>query len=253
MPELILFSPVQFQFLLSIVKMSSSSSWFCTHQENRVKVCAPCGQKIVLGNKQYNFFKISDKIAALIREFISPGFSTVDPVYPSSICVTCRLCLSEYKKSGSNSKQELPKMPNYRILIDMHTSEKPSEENDSMEKYECACYICSTARSMGHKKNPRGRGTKRTFSQELSIPASSSEVCGTENVKQRLSDCAISTAKTSIQLCRKCFQRLGRGIPHPCVKRDPGPSAVNNLVQLVETLPEDRQMQVISAMLVKKN
>lgn len=76
------------------------------HEQNRKKVCAPCGNKIKLGDKKPEHFFVNETICDLIREFICPTYSVSNSVYPLSICGTCRLTLQEYKKKNllENSK-----------------------------------------------------------------------------------------------------------------------------------------------------
>lgn len=41
-----------------------------THQENRVKVCGPCGKKIVLGQKSYSNFQLTETHQKLIEKHL---------------------------------------------------------------------------------------------------------------------------------------------------------------------------------------
>lgn len=60
-----------------------------SHEENRRKVCAPCGKKIVFGDKKPNFFQITENQAKLIRKFINKQFDISNPKFPFSICGSC--------------------------------------------------------------------------------------------------------------------------------------------------------------------
>ena len=119
--------------------MGSHPDFKCTHEDNRKKVCACCGSKIVFGRKTINSFKITTKIKELIREFLDTNFSDLDSRYPLSICTRCRISLR--KKKNGTLKRKMPKMPEFdKILV--------SKETRSF--YECNCVICQTARTKCH-------------------------------------------------------------------------------------------------------
>ena len=82
-----------------------------SHEENRKKVCASCGNKLIFRNKNSDNFLISNKTKDLIKKYLNENFSLAEEKYPISICVTCRLNLFEHEK-GIN-KRPLPIMPNY--------------------------------------------------------------------------------------------------------------------------------------------
>lgn len=65
------------------------------HEENRIKVYAPYGRKIIFGNKKLNNFLISKRYENLIKIHISENFNISDTKFPKSICCTCRLTLKK--------------------------------------------------------------------------------------------------------------------------------------------------------------
>lgn len=125
-------------------KISHKSSK-CTHEENRKKVCAPCGKKIVIHRK--SSFLINEDLEKLLKKFLLPDFHHTNEKYPLAICGSCRLTLQEYDKKIY--KRQLPGMPNYTDII-----LRPNTR--FLKTYEC--YICLTARSPAHFKTQKGRG-----------------------------------------------------------------------------------------------
>ena len=86
----------------------------CNHEENRCKVCGPCGRKICLGTKNIVFYEISESCEKLIQSFISDKFSLAEPKYHKSICTTCRITITEHERQVF--RRPLPKMPQYEIM-----------------------------------------------------------------------------------------------------------------------------------------
>lgn len=87
----------------------------CDHEENRKKICAPCGRKISLGNNKIDYFKIAENIEKRIQQFINAKFSVSDPRYPLSICCNCRKILAEH--SENNFQRPFKTMPNYEDIL----------------------------------------------------------------------------------------------------------------------------------------
>lgn len=83
------------------------------HEENRLKVCFPCGRKIILGKQKLNFYRINEKIESNIKEILNNDFSCGNSKYPLSICNTCRAALLSIK---NGIKRNRPKMPNYNDI-----------------------------------------------------------------------------------------------------------------------------------------
>ncbi len=71
----------------------------CDHEQNRSKVCGPCGSKIVISkNKTLSSYRIKDKSLDHIKRLLSPEYNLENPVYPNSICNRCRILLSQADK-----------------------------------------------------------------------------------------------------------------------------------------------------------
>jgi hypothetical protein len=51
--------------------MSAKAKFKCTHEENRRKVCATCGRKIIFGKSSVSKFLITENINNLIKLHIS--------------------------------------------------------------------------------------------------------------------------------------------------------------------------------------
>lgn len=60
----------------------------CEHGENRMKICASCGKKIVFQNKSSEYYLISVKHITLIKKHITERFDISNKKFPTSICVT---------------------------------------------------------------------------------------------------------------------------------------------------------------------
>ncbi|GLV33197.1 hypothetical protein CBL_03853, partial [Carabus blaptoides fortunei] len=86
----------------------------CDHEEHRLKVCAPCGKKIVFGNRQRSEFSITENLAGLLKKHINDQFDASNSKFPISICSTCRKTIMEREKG--NAKRPLPTMPNYEDM-----------------------------------------------------------------------------------------------------------------------------------------
>lgn len=201
----------------------------CTHDDNRKKVCAPCGKKIVLSYK--SSVVINDNLEKLIQKFLWSHFNQNDKRYPLAICGSCRLTLREYDKEIYN--RQLPSMPNYTDIILQGTAR-------SLES--CNCYICLTARSSVHFKTQKGRGKFRNISNKIDTSKRS------ESPKVESSSLVIPSKKCQDQLhlCAKCLQQIGRGLRHEC-KTSP-----DNLMKIIEKLPEKTQEQVATRLIKKK-
>ena len=66
------------------------------HEENRRRVCAPCGKKITVKTIR----STSAKNVELIVKFINTNFDITNPCYPTGLCETCRKYLSTAEKMG---------------------------------------------------------------------------------------------------------------------------------------------------------
>lgn len=209
----------------------------CTHEENRKKVCASCGTKISFGNKTFEHFRITKKNENLIKTLLNPDFNLNDSKFPLSICVTCCITLSEHEKE--NFKRPLPTMPNY---ADMHLPKATRFHGDT-----CNCFICLTGRSSSKKKIKKGRGQVRTFSIQID---KSNGIHGGSAVTSLPPQRNVIEEPTNLFImCKICYQEISRGKPHNCGTPT---KARENVMKLVESLPEKQQEQVISSVLKRK-
>lgn len=123
----------------------------CTHDQNRSKICATCGKNIKFGKFKPEYFQIKSELSELIKKHVNPNYSISDERFPISICVTCRLVLSERKRNILN--RSLPIMPNYAEIYLSKKTRNQVEVGNS-----CYCYICITARDNIHSKINKGKG-----------------------------------------------------------------------------------------------
>lgn len=105
----------------------------CDQEENRTKVCALCGKKIIFQNKPFQQFLLTEKHIEVIKEHINDQFDISNKKFPKSTCSSCRLTINEYGKGIF--KRPRPTMPNYEDL-------NLAKEIRTMI---CNCYICVTA------------------------------------------------------------------------------------------------------------
>lgn len=142
----------------------------CDHEENRRKVCAPCGRKIVFGKRKPESFLLTEKLQNLVKNFVNTNYDISDQRFPISICNTCRLALLDREKN--NFKRHLQQMPNYE---DLHLRKETRVNRDS-----CNCYICLTGRYFGHAKIDKGKGHVRNVSNAITTKNglhAASDVC----------------------------------------------------------------------------
>lgn len=134
--------------------MGSNCDHKCNHSENRKKVCAPCGRKIVLSGKTLEYFRITPCREEQIQSRINVNFRLSDPRFPTSMCVNCRKILDEnsHPDSAANSTRSFKIMPNYEDIILLKNTRYGGESS----VVSCQCYICQTARFKGHEKRKIG-------------------------------------------------------------------------------------------------
>ena len=205
----------------------------CSHYENRKKICAPCGKKISFGKIDPNKFLINKKTENLIKKFIKNDFNIEDSKFPLSICRTCYLTLLDCEKGLDN--RPLQDFPNYEDIL------LPKETR--FFKNTCNCFICITARFKGHIKTMKGKGHKRNLKKVI-LKSNGLYGNGSLQPDQRI-DSKVTNEKRTCQLpiCNKCFQIVGKGIFHPCN------NAKENLMKLVEMLPESNQQQIATTII----
>lgn len=207
---------------------------FCSHYENRKKVCAPCGKKIKCRGKPISTFLINDKQVKLIQKYLCYDFNLNKNIYPLSVCGSCRLTLQEHEK-GQIRRRLLP-MRNYKDLILLKETRNQSKS--------CNCYICLTARETKHQKIEKGRGHKRKFDDKIlvGINASSDVTSFSKTKKEKYQD------KSNIyKICSDCYQVVGKGIQRKCGSSTK--TMDNILSTILEKLPE-RQHEQLTAKLI---
>lgn len=208
-----------------------------SHEENRIKVCATCGNKIIFGDKKPKYFHITENQINLIRKFVNEQFDIFNTKFPLSLCGTCRITLSEHE-NGKCTRPK-PTMPNYE---DIQLPKETRANNDI-----CNCYLCITARYCGHQKAKVGRGLKR---QESKVINASNGLYGASNtVNLSKIEEIKNEPRRSIHVCKECFQEIGRGKNHSC---GAPAKARENILKLVRKLPDQQQEQVASSILREK-
>lgn len=216
----------------------SHPSTKCTHEENRQKLCAPCGKKILFGKKKPERFLINARQEKLIQDCYNSDFSLTDSKYPISICSTCRNTNLEHEKG--NFKRPLQKMPNYGDMILPNVTRNNN----------CECYICLIGRNHpGTLVIEKGRGHVRNLSNQINqfngLNGNSKNNINSFPKKQDLK----TIQKNSLTLCSTCYQEIGRGKSHQC--GSPA-KACGNVKNLFEKLPEKQQEQIVSSVVKRK-
>lgn len=217
--------------------ISTHSNKQCDHEENRFKLCAPCGNKISFGGRRKSQFSITQKLADLIKKFINAQFDASNSRFPTSICVTCRHTITEWEKG--DMQRPLPRMPNYEDI-------KLTKETRTRTTFDCNCFICLVARSKGHSKLVKGKGHVRQFNTIIDetcglYGAASSGQVSSASRGQVSTERGNAEKKTSMNICCDCFQQIGRGVRHSCGGGPSSSSARENVLSLVEKLPEKQQ------------
>lgn len=214
-----------------------------SHEENRLLVCAACGKKIVFGKRRDKNL-INQEFEQKIIDLINPNYKRSDNRFPLGICFTCRFTLNEHK--SKKTARSLPKMPNFLELVLPRTTRANSDNDSSVI---CNCFICLTARYKGHVKADTGRGHVRNL--DIQITPSTGLYGNSRNTSLTNSNKKSDSkeASTSMKICTKCFQQIGKGIPHSCKSHS---EASSNILNLINNLPEKQQEQVATSILSQK-
>lgn len=211
---------------------------FCDHEENRLKVCGPCGKKIIFGSKKLSSFKINNEGENLIQKHVNESFKLKDSKYPLSWCHTCRVTVKEHE--NGITKRPLIKMPNYE--------EMQLQKDTRKDKGPCNCYVCLTARSKVHKKDIVGKGNERKF--EIKINADNGLYAASSNQKSlKSSNVSESFEVNDIKMCTICLGKIGKGVRHECNKEN---VLVDNVHRIVMNLPEKVQDKIVHSILKEK-
>ncbi len=124
-------------------------------------------------------------------------------------------------------------MPNFEDII----LPKSTRANDTPT---CYCFICLTGSNKG-KQSKGGRGFEK---EEVKITNTNGKYASISNNKL---DSPITTPtkekRSSLTLCSKCNQSIGKGIKHP--ENCSVASASKNIAShILENMPEKQQEQV---------
>lgn len=103
-----------------------------THEENRAKVCAPCGRKILDKDKR----KLNHVQINIIKDHIDSDFNIENPIFLVGICQGCRTLFFKFSKDPTKISL-LPKMKNFKEMVLPRPTRQIEEPN-------CSCYICLT-------------------------------------------------------------------------------------------------------------
>ena len=208
------------------------------HIANRKKVCIGCGCKCLPNTRHIKNDNIDPKVIHLVKTYLKPDYDTNDLRYPVGICLKCRLVL---QKKDKNQEVILPKMPNFEDII----LPKSTRANDTPT---CYCFICLTGSNKG-KQSKGGRGFEK---EEVKITNTNGKYASNSNNKL---DSPITTPtkekRSSLTLCSKCNQSIGKGIKHP--ENCSVASASKNIAShILENMPEKQQEQVATAIIHNK-
>ena len=225
--------------------MPAHPSRKCLHEENRSKVCGPCGKKLILGKKKISNFRLTENHVKLIGKLLGKKYDLNDCRFPTSICTTCRLTLSERAKN--NGSRPLQAMPNYENII-LPKSTRSSSASGEV----CNCYIYLTGKSTSHFNNTVAPGVKKDLATKITV---SNGLLGSRNSKvkelpkSRTSD---SNQKESgvLKLCNVCKSEIHKGKKHVCSTRVHVVRA--NVMKLVHTLNNDQKEHVASKIINEK-
>ena len=133
------------------MEVNTRPKYFETHNENRKKVCAPCGSKISNTRGKIKLRTINERECRLIQLYLDEKFDTENERYPIGLCSTCRVYLGKAEKGLKCKFQIMPKYGN--IIIPKSTRKKDNP------KYNC--FICLKARDKTRKFIEKGHGVER--------------------------------------------------------------------------------------------
>lgn len=133
--------------------MTTNANYQCDHEENRLKVCAVCGSKIVFGSNPRRKFVLGIDLESLIQKYCNNNFNIFNSLFPKTICNSCKVAL--YDRNNENSSRSLPRMPDYLGI-------KLSNKTCSNRNRTC-CYICQTGRLKTHKISEKAKTKASTL------------------------------------------------------------------------------------------
>ena len=179
-----------------------------THEQSREKVCSACGVRTAKKKR------ITAGEEKLLQKYCKPRFDSNFREHPAGLCSSCRWYLFACKR-GDNW-DEIQK-PDPRLKWDAFQLEHGRFKEHLHDAAECQ--VCLLARF-----NPVGE------------PAFNAD-----NMYVMKSWEPVPPEKT-YKFCDKCYQHIGKGIPHPCTVG----SAKKHLANMVAQLPTNGQGQVVA-------
>ena len=206
---------------------------YASHLESRKKVCGSCGYKCIFDK---NDGIMPKHLVELIKKHQNIEFDIEDPRYPVSICPRCKVALQK-KEKGQDVY--MPNMPNFEVI-------RLPASTRSNENGKCFCYICLTGRLTKQAKH-KGRGNVRPSI----IITETNGMFGYLESNRLESKHLEKKKRSSLTICSTCRQEIGQGInhPNPCTVA----SASSNISeQIIDTLPEKQQEQVLSKLVLNK-
>lgn len=220
--------------------MATKSKHMCDHEENRYKVCAVCGKKIIFGTNPRSKFVISENIEILIKNFSNNEFTLVDSRFPRGICLCCKVVLDE--RNQGKTTRYLPPMPNF---LDIQLL----KETRSRDNQECSCFICRVGKQKFRTKIVNGRGVKK---DSISITTHNGLYGAkkTVEIKNMVANSSeeISNVQPPPKICKVCFAELFEENVHLCNQNE----APKNVLTNIESFPEKTQDNILHKLLASK-
>ena len=222
---------------MSEIKIKMAQNLKCTkpkveknHEENRSKVCAPCGLKLKSGGRN-----LTTDHCQIIKDNINPEFDIDDPKFPIGLCGGCRKRLSQIKKGIS---VKLPSMPNYEECL----LPKPTR---SQSNPQCFCFICLTARDKRPFRNFNKGGRGKTYVNEVTIDSETGMFGAMFNDTSPDPVIPPKEEQSRLTVCGKCHSEIARGKSHTCTVAASSVHVVDKVLQL----PDKQQQQVITGLI----
>lgn len=203
-----------------------------SHDDNRRKVCAPCGRKIIFGQNAPSRYFIDNEIEKLIIEYVCEDYDINNEKFPTGICRTCCQTLKEANKEVF--KRPMPKMPLYQNII--------LPKNTRSRQDICNCFVCLTGRDKRHIKIVKGRGHKKKFDIIIDSPKGKRAASDIISLP-RITPSKIQNTK---KICNKCAAEIGKGKSHKCIQ------VVGNFGKMIKQLPDKKQDQIASDIIRRK-
>lgn len=217
----------------------------CDHEENRKKVCAPCGRKISVPVNDLSKYSITSNLEQLIKKHLRSGFNLLDSKYPTSICVTCRKILNEHERNDFRRSSKF--MPNYEDVVFPRSNNRSLVYNTAQGDYQCLCYICRTARYKGHNQKKLGVGESLDIRNKITH---NNGLFARSFSGLKIESSTSNTDVSTIRRCDKCFERIGKGLSHSCARKQNDEVVLRrNIVSIAEKLPNNRKLQIASELI----